>query len=183
MTILETGIIMDILTTAYPRFYAGKDAPDPHKAIALWAEMFADDDVRIVAAAVKALIACDEKGFPPHIGAVKARMRQITELQEQTEIEAWAIVSKAVRRTDWKNPEVQFGRLPEDVRSVLRTPHTLIEWGKVDEDTLATVIASNFQRSYRARRTAVREFNALPSEVKKLVGTLATGLALEDGNA
>ena len=57
MTRKETGIIMDILATAYPRFYSGPDAPDPAKAVSLWAEMFAEDDVALVAAAVKALIA------------------------------------------------------------------------------------------------------------------------------
>ena len=54
MTIQETGLIMDILSTAYPQFYAGARAPDPQKTMALWAEMFASDDVRQVAAAVKA---------------------------------------------------------------------------------------------------------------------------------
>ena len=68
MTRQETGIIMDILATAYPRFYSGPNAPDPVKAVALWAEMFAEDDVAIVAAAVKALIATDDKGFPPTSG-------------------------------------------------------------------------------------------------------------------
>ena len=61
MTRQETGIIMDILTTAYPRFYSGQDAPDPRKTVNLWAGMFADDPVKLVAAAVKALIATDTK--------------------------------------------------------------------------------------------------------------------------
>lgn len=59
MTIEQTGIIMDILTTAYPRFYSGPDAPDMVKTLRLWAEMFARDDVALVAAAVKALIESD----------------------------------------------------------------------------------------------------------------------------
>lgn len=77
MTRRETGIIMDILATAYPRFYAGPDAPDPVKAMNLWAELFAHDDVEVVAAAVKSLIETDQKGFPPNIGQVKAKMQEI----------------------------------------------------------------------------------------------------------
>lgn len=45
MTLEETGIVMDILTTAYPHFYSGPNAPDMVKAIRLWREMFARDDV------------------------------------------------------------------------------------------------------------------------------------------
>lgn len=54
----------------------------------LWAEMFARDDVALVAAAVKALIESDSKGFPPHIGAVKENMRLISGGNEMTEAEA-----------------------------------------------------------------------------------------------
>lgn len=65
MTLEETGIVMDILTTAYPHFYSGPNAPDMVKAIRLWHEMFARDDVALVAAAVKGLIESDNKGYPP----------------------------------------------------------------------------------------------------------------------
>ena len=72
MTIEETGVIMDILTTAYPRFYSGPDAPDRMKTLTLWAEMFVHDDVALVAAAVKALIESDSKGFP-HISVLSRK--------------------------------------------------------------------------------------------------------------
>ena len=49
MTRQETGIIMNILATAYPRFYAGADAPDPEQTLNLWAGMF-DEPVELVAA-------------------------------------------------------------------------------------------------------------------------------------
>ena len=55
MTLQETATIMDILTAAYPHFYGGKRAPDEKNTLSLWASVFADDDVRLVAAAVKAL--------------------------------------------------------------------------------------------------------------------------------
>ena len=51
MTIQETGTIMDILAAAYPKFYSSRDV-DMKNVMKLWATMFAEDDVRIVAAAV-----------------------------------------------------------------------------------------------------------------------------------
>ena len=75
MTRQETGIIMDILTAAYPRFYSSTTGPDMRNAIKLWADMFAHDEVALVAAAVKSVIESDEKGFPPTIGQVKAKLR------------------------------------------------------------------------------------------------------------
>lgn len=175
MTRQETGIIMDILTTAYPAFYNGRNAPDMRMTVNLWAEMFAEDDVKIVAAAVKALIATDDKGFPPHIGAVKGRIRQISNPDEMTEQEAWALISKALR-DGYYNAEVEFAKLPPLVQDVVHDPRQLREWSMMDESTVQSVVASNVQRSFRAKAQSKRDFEALPKDVQTLAKTFAAAL-------
>lgn len=167
----ETGIIMDILTTAYPRFYTGPNAPNPKKTMSLWAEMFANDDVSLVAAAVKALIETDEKGFPPHIGAVKAKLRLLTAGDELSEAEAWNMVASAIRNGTY-GAKAEFEKLPPIIRRIVGSPNTLREWGKMNSETVHSVIASNFQRSYRTISEREREFKKLPPDVKKLVRSL-----------
>lgn len=178
MTRQETGVIMDILATAYPRFYGGNGSPDPRKAVTLWAEMFHDDPVELVAAAVKALIATDERGFPPHIGAVKAQMRKIMQPDEPTEQEAWALVLGALKRGIYESKEA-FDALPETVRRVVGGANQLREWAVMDSETVQSVVASNFQRSYRERARREREFAALPSDVQKLARRLETAMTLK----
>lgn len=175
MTRQETGIIMDILTTAYPTFYNGRNAPDMRMTVNLWAEMFAEDDVKIVAAAVKALIATDDKGFPPHIGAVKGRIRQISNPDEMTEQEAWALISKALR-DGYYNAEAEFAKLPPLVQDVVHDPRQLREWSMMDESTVQSVVASNVQRSFRAKAQSRRDFEALPKDVQALAKTFASAL-------
>lgn len=179
MTIEDTAQVMDILTTAYPGFYAGRNAPDPEKALMLWASMFAEDDPAIVIAAVKALIAGDEKGFPPHIGAVKARIRQITCPVEMTEAEAWALISRAVKNANYGSRE-EFERLPPVLQRLVGSPNQLKEWAMLGTDTLQTVVASNFQRSYRTTAKIHREYDALPSDAKALAGQVSGVMALEE---
>lgn len=196
MTRQETGIIMNILTTAYPRFYSGQDAPDPRKTMSLWAEMFRDDPVELVAAAVKALIATDEKGFPPHIGAVKASMRKLVQPDEMTEMEAWRLVRRAIRGASMSpssrlitaegidnRPSAQkhFEALPPILQRVVGTPEQLAAWEQVEDDKIETVIQSNFMRSYRARAQQEREFQALPQDVRAMIRQAAGRTALEDG--
>ena len=178
MTRQETGVIMDILATAYPRFYGGAGEPDPRKAVTLWAEMFHDDPVELVAAAVKALIVTDERGFPPHIGAVKAQMRKIVQRDELTEQEAWALVLGALKRGIYES-KAAFDALPETVRRVVGSANQLREWAVMDSETVQSVVASNFQRSYRERARREREFASLPSDVQKLARRLETAMTLK----
>ena len=196
MTRQETGIIMNILTTAYPRFYSGQDAPDPRKTMSLWAEMFRDDPVELVAAAVKALIATDEKGFPPHIGTVKASMRKLVQPDEMTEMEAWRLVRQAIRGASMSpssrlitaagienrtRAQKNFEALPPILQRVVGTPEQLAAWEQVEDDKIETVIQSNFMRSYRARAQQEREFQALPQDVRAMIGHMVGRTALEDG--
>lgn len=175
MTRQETGIIMDILTTAYPAFYNGRNAPDMRMTVNLWAEMFAEDDVKIVAAAVKALIATDDKGFPPHIGAVKGRIRQIRNPDEMTEQEAWTHIANALRNSSY-NAEEEFSKLPPILQDVVHAPQQLREWARMDEATVQSVVASNLQRSFRAKAQSRRDFEALPKDVQALAKTFAAAL-------
>ena len=178
MTIEETGIIMDILKTAYPRFYSGPNAPDKMKTLRLWAEMFARDDVALVAAAVKALIESDSKGFPPHIGAVKEKLRLISGGDEMTEAEAWGIVAKALRNSAYGSRE-EFEKFPPVIKRVVGSPSQLREWGMMDSETVHSVVASNFQRSYKAIAQREKELAKLPPDVKALVGKLADAKKIE----
>lgn len=175
----ETLKILAVLKGAYPAFYRGMGREDAESIAALWQEMFAADDYQIVAAAVKALISSDAKGYPPHIGAVKAHIWQLTSPPEMSDAEAWALAEKAVRRTDWNHPEVQFNKLPPDVQAAVGDPHTLVEWGKVSEDVLASVISSHFRKTFMARQKTQHENAMLPPEVKSLADTLAGRLALD----
>ena len=179
MTRQETGIIMNILTTAYPRFYAGNDAPDPVSTLNLWSEMFRDDPVELVAAAVKALIATDTKGFPPHIGAVKERMRQISQPAQMLPAEAWALVWKAVQRSGYNSRE-EFEKLPANLKRLVGTPEQLKAWSQMEADTVQSVVASNFQRSYQARAKQEADFQALPEDVKRLAVGMSDRLAISE---
>lgn len=172
MTRQETGIIMDILTAAYPRFYAGVETADMRKTMSLWAEMFHRDDVALVAAAVKSVIEGDEKGFPPTIGQVKAKMRLISGSDELTEADAWQMVAKAIRNGLYGAQE-EFDKFPPVIRRIVGSPNTLREWARMDTETVHSVVSSNFQRSYRAISAKEQEYAKLPAEVKELVGSLA----------
>lgn len=178
MNLEETLAIMGILQIAYPTYYRGVGKEQALAAANLWAEMFADDSPAHVAAAVKALIATDEKGYPPSIGAVKAQLRKITQPPSMAPVEAWGLVWRAIQRSGYNSRE-EFEKLPPTLRRLVGSPDQLKAWSMMDAGTVQSVIASNFQRSYQARAKQEEEFQALPSDIKTMIGGLAERLALE----
>lgn len=172
--------IMAVLRGAYPQFYRGVSRQEAEDTVSLWAEMFADDDPALVAAAVKALIASDERGFPPHIGAVKNAMRDLVRCGELDETEAWDLVRRAVSDGIYGAGEA-FRRLPEEVRRIVGSPSQLREWALMDSETLHSVVASNFQRAYRARRERDRREALLPGDVRRVISGVAERMAIGEG--
>ena len=160
--------IMSVLRGAYPHFYRDISKQEAYDTINLWTDMFSNDDASIVAAAVKSLIDGDDKGFPPTIGQVKAKIRLLVRSDELTEAEAWNLVSKAVKNGLYGAVE-EFEKLPPAVKRIVGSPSQLRDWASMDSETLHSVVASNFQRSYKVVATREKEIAALPDDVKKLI--------------
>ena len=173
-----TGIFA-VITEAYPRFQAGKDEEEYDRAIDFWTGMFAGDDPMLVAAAVKAFIATDTKGFPPSIGQIKSLMRDIASPQELTEVEAWALVSKACANSAYDS-QAEFEKLPPVLKRLVGSPNCLREWGMLPAETVETVIASNFMRSYRVVAVQERLYQALPEDVKAMAASLGESLKMPE---
>ena len=179
MTRDDTLDLLSILKAAYPNFYRDMTRKDADQVISLWFEMFKDEPVELVALAVKAHISTDKKGFPPHIGAIKDAIVKIQQPDEMTEIEAWNIVRSAIRSYSWDAKE-QFDKLPPVLQRLVGSPNQLMEWGQMEADEVATVVASNFQRSYKARAAKEREFMALPSAVQQTMTQIAAGMKMPE---
>lgn len=144
MTRKETGKILSVITTAYPNSY--KDI-DKEAFLNLWQSMFEDYDYMTVATAVKNTIATEK--YPPTIATIMEKIRLMNEHDGMNEGEAWALVKKAVSNSLY-NSVAEFKKLPVNIQAIVCTPEQLKAWAVLDIDTFDTVIASNFQRTYRA---------------------------------
>lgn len=174
----ETLKIMAVLQAAYPQFYAKKSQEELNGIVNLWEEMFEDEPYQVVAMAVKAMIKTRVSTFPPGIGEINEQIQRLTQPEEMTELEAWALVSRAVRNSAY-NSQREFDRLPELVQRVVGSPSQLREWSQMDSDTVNSVVSSNFQRSYRARAKNERDYQALPASVRSFMAQLADGLDMK----
>ena len=164
----ETIAIMGVLKTAYPNYYKGISRDDALQAINLWAEMFRDDPADVVTAAVKALIAARTEGWPPNIGEVKAKIHALKNSDELTEGEAWALVERACKNGIYNYVE-EFAALPSLIQRAVGSANQLREWAILDAGELKTVVASNFQRSFRAIQKREKESAMIPENVRQMI--------------
>lgn len=171
--------IMAVLRGAYPAFYRDIKRAEAEDTVRLWEDMFSTDEAAVVGAAVKSLIAGDTRGYPPTIGQVKEKMRLISEKREMTEAEAWNLVRKAAGN-GIHNAGKEFDKLPEIVQRLVGSPNQLREWAMMDVETLNSVVASNFQRAYRARASYEREMMALPADVRETMEQIAAGMKMPE---
>ena len=174
MTYDETLAIMAVLKAAYPAYYRDMKRSDADGIVSLWTEMFKDDPANMVAAAVKAYIASDTKGFPPHIGAIKDAIVKIKAPKSMTGQEAWLLVKNATRNGLYGSVE-EFEKLPPICQKLVGSPSQLREWATMDSDTLNSVVASNFQSSYKVMEKREKERLALPSDVRDIMAQLSGG--------
>ena len=179
MTKKEMAEIITLMQLNYPDSFRDKSDAALNGVINLWLMSFRDDDYKEVMAAVLAHINTDTNRFMPPVGVIKAKLVEIRQPEEMTEIEAWNMVRKAMRVHSWDAKE-EFDKLPPVLQRLVGSPSQLQEWAQMDTDAVASVVASNFQRSYRARAAKEREFLALPSAVQQAMAQIAAGMKMPE---
>ena len=178
MTREETLVILSFIKANYHGFYKDMKKSEANEVVNSWAFMFADHSVDLVAVAVRKFIATDTKGFPPTPGQIINEIVKMTSPEEMTEFEAWSLVSRAICNGIHGARE-EFDKLPEIIQRLVGSPNQLREWAMMDSDTVNSVIASNFQRSYKVRAKNEREQLALPADVRHAVERLASGMSMD----
>ena len=173
----EAAKVLSIMQANYPDSFKGKTDEMMLATISLWATMFADDNANDVTAAVMAHIAADTGAFMPNIGMIKDRLGKMRNQEELTEQEAWNLVQSALRNGIYGSRE-EYAKLPPMVQRMVGSANQLKEWAMMDADTVQSVVASNFQRSYKVRAQNEREYQALPSSVREIMGRLADGMKM-----
>lgn len=163
MTREETVKIIRIMVDSYPNYKPN----DISETVDVWQMMLSDYDYNLVAMALKAYILSDTSGFAPSIGQLVSKIQTITKPHELSEMEAWSLVSKAIRNSAYNSVE-EFAKLPPIVQNAVGLPDQLRAWA-LDENYNEQVVSSNFMRCYRTELARHEELSKMPAEIKALI--------------
>ena len=167
MTREETVKIIRIMVDSYPNYKPNNIS----ETVDVWYMMLSDYDYNTVAMALKAYILSDTSGFAPSIGQLVAKIQTISRPQELSEMEAWALVGKAIRKSGYNSVD-EFAKLPPLVQKAVGLPDQLMAWA-LDENYNEQVVSSNFMRCYRAEVARHEELSKMSSDVKALIDSVS----------
>jgi len=177
MTRTEIIKTLSLLKSAFPHSFKDTTSQDLELMVQLWERQFRDNSFQEVSAAVDALISSRTTGYSPTIGEIKEQMQKLRNTNELDELAAWALVSKACTNGIYGYRE-EFAKLPPEVQNAVGAPEQLRQWAMMDVDTVQSVVASNFQRNYRASRARNKELEKLPQSVRDMLTGISDKLMI-----
>jgi hypothetical protein len=160
----ETVKIIRIMCDSYPNYKPNNIS----ETVDVWCMMLEDYNYNQISVALKAYVTSDTSGFAPSIGELIAKIQMISQPQELNEMEAWSLVSKALRNGTYGAVE-EFSRLPPTVQEAVGNPDNLRNWATSDYKAIETVIQSNFIKTYRSVTSRTEEIKRVPAEIQKLI--------------
>lgn len=162
MTRDEVKKIIQIIVATYPNFKPS----DPKSTVDAWYFFLEAYKYQDIAVALKTYVNTSGSGFAPSASELIALVTKPLELERMTEQEAWALVRKAICNSGY-HAEEEFGKLPDDIKRIVGSPNMLKTWSQNTYEALDSVVASNFQRSYRAISSKQDFMLKLPTEIKE----------------
>ena len=160
MTRDEAKKLIMIICSTYPN-YKPMDLRD---TVDVWHFMLSDFDYSEVSVALKAYILSDISGFAPTVGQLLEKVRKIKSPEELNEMQAWGLVSKALRNGTY-GAEEEFNKLPPLVQQAVGSPSQLRNWATTDYESIENVIQSNFMRTYRTVCHRANEYSKFTPDI------------------
>ena len=162
MTRDETVNIIRVMVDSYPNYKPNNLS----ETVDVWHTMLSDYDYNLVSMALKSYILSDTSGFAPAIGQLVAKMQSITQPQVLNEMEAWSLVSKAIRNSIYNSAD-EYAKLPPIVQKAVGLPSQLMQWA-IDDSYNESVVSSNFMRCYRIELAREKELSMLPEDARQI---------------
>lgn len=163
MTREEIQDFLAMIQATYPNF----NPPSKTAAVNAWTLALEEYEEKAVHMAFKLYMQTNTRGFAPVPGQIIEKIHTMTQPQELNEMEAWSLVSKAIRSSGYNSTD-EFAKLPPLVQKAVGLPSQLRTWA-LDENYNEEVAMSGFQRAYKSELKRHEELQKMPQSVRNLI--------------
>ena len=170
MTRDDTKELLMTIKALYPNFDI---KPEQMTAtLNAWHLMLEEYPADAIGGALKIYVKTNDSGFAPSVSQIIGCMHKPVEMDRLTEGEAWHLVKKALADSAY-NAKERFEELPPEVQRAVGGVEMLRAWGQMDSEEVNSVVASNFQRTYKAVIAQNNYAERVPAAISDLVKGLA----------
>lgn len=155
--------LIAVLMVTYPNY----KPVDVELTAKIWADVAEDCTYEQMDMALKSYIKSNASGFPPVPGQIIDLIHKMTVPAELNEMEAWALVSKAIRNSGYNSVE-EFAKLPPLVQKAVGLPGQLRIWA-LDENYSEDVVSSNFIKCYKSVCAREMGKRKMPEQAQRLI--------------
>lgn len=145
-----------------PKFIPDQDAAN------VWYQLLKDIPYEVASIATQSYMQSEK--FPPTPADIRRYATKITSpvTDDMSEIEAWSLVSKALKNGNY-GAESEFAKLPPLIQQTLGDASRLREMAQLDTSEVETVEQSHFVRNYRAKVEAHKREMQFSEGVRKAI--------------
>lgn len=141
-----------------------------------WLEDMREYDTKAVMDAFSAYRRSNTSGFAPTPAQLIEKIQLVNPPADiPTALEAWSLVSKALRNSGY-HPEEEFAKLPPLVQKAVGSPVILQSWA-TDENYNEPVLSSQFMKDYRIEAERAKEILKLPENTRQQIAAKRTETA------
>lgn len=163
MTREETQKLLAMMQATYPNY----NPIDKTASVNVWFAILADCDWKVVQTAFVAYVRENTSGFAPTPGQIIEKIQMLTAPEELNEMEAWSMVSKAIRNSGYSSQQ-EFDKLPETVKQAVGSPNQLHAWA-IDSEYNESVVSSHFVKCYRTVVERKKAISKMPQNIRNLI--------------
>ena len=176
----ETKMIIKMLSSVYINEFSKLTEEKVLNMIDVWTMLLEDEDANKIATVTKAYLKSNPNAFMPTPAMLINMAYEMFAPKGMSEQEAWNTLYKAICNSGY-NAQYEYDHLPSEIKP-LCTPSQLRELGMMNIETLNTVVASNFMRSFKAKEKQRTDYAKLPNETKNMISELHNQMKLENKN-
>lgn len=166
---MERNDVQDFLAMVqgtYPNF----NPPDKTAAVNAWTMALGEYRRDEVALAFKLYMKSNTSGFAPTPGQIIDNIHSMKQPEQINEMEAWALVAKALRNGAYHALE-EYAKFPPAVQKAVGTHEQLRNWA-LDEYFNEESAKKSFIFTYRAEVKREQELAKMSSDVRKIYETI-----------
>lgn len=168
----EMRKIIASMMAIYPTY----NVRDIDLTVGMWLEVMGEYSYVEVSLALQSYMRSSTSGFAPTPGQLIELIHTTTRPDEPNEMEAWSMVSNAIRNSGYNYAE-EYSKLPLLIRKAVGTPEQLRAWA-LDEKFNEEVASSNFMRCYRAEAKRAHERSKMSPEVQRMIAEVVAKNAI-----